>query len=61
MKSWKTLASGVLSALVVIFTIVNKFISGEPVSGDEIMLAISALASAIGLIFAKDYDATGKA
>jgi len=57
MKDWKTTSSGIVLIVGAIVTIVYSAVSGT-VTQVEIMAAVGAVVTGIGLLFAKDATST---
>lgn len=60
MKSWKTTAAGVLTALIPVLNAVQAFIDGDPATVPDWGLAIAALTAGLGLIFARDNNVSSE-
>lgn len=54
MRNPKTTGLGIGSLLIVIGGVLQQYFGGGEITGADISTAISAIVSAIGLIFAKD-------
>ncbi len=57
MKNWKTTATAIIAALVVVLQTASNLLSGQPVQWEVV---IPALITALGLLLAKDFNVTGK-
>lgn len=55
--SWRTTGAGVaalLTGLGVLGKVLNDFLLGEPISFDQVSIALTAIGTGIGLICARD-------
>ena len=59
MKSWKTTSAGLTLLLTNIIQIITLYTDHDPLSIPDWNVVIPNLVVAIGLLFAKDYNATG--
>lgn len=61
MKNWKTTIFGTGGLLMIWAPVLAAFFDGDPATVPAFGTAISASLPAIGLLFAKDFNVSGKA
>lgn len=61
MKNWKTTIFGTGGLLMIWAPVLAAFFDGDPATVPQFGTAISASLPAIGLLFAKDFNVSGKA
>lgn len=54
MKNWKTTALGISTILAAVASIVQAALDNDPATNPDITVAVAAIMSGLGLIFAKD-------
>jgi hypothetical protein len=53
-KNWKTSALGISTILAAVAGIVSAILDADPTTNPDITVAVAAIMSGLGLIFAKD-------
>ena len=59
MKSWRTTVLGIVTILTAVAGVVQAMIDNDPTTNPDMTVAVAAVVSGIGLIFAKDSKVTG--
>jgi len=59
MKSWRTTVLGIVTILTAVAGVVQAMIDNDPATNPDMTVAVAAVVSGIGLIFAKDAKVTG--
>jgi hypothetical protein len=59
MKSWRTTVLGIVTILTAVAGVVQAMIDNDPATNPDMTVAVAAVVSGIGLIFAKDSKVTG--
>lgn len=59
MKSWRTTVLGIVTILTAVAGVVQAMIDNDPATNPDMTVAVAAIVSGIGLIFAKDSKVTG--
>ena len=59
MKSWRTTVLGIVTILTAIAGVVQALVDTDPTTNPDMTVAVAAVVSGIGLIFAKDAKVTG--
>ena len=59
MKSWRTTVLGIVTILTAVAGVVQAVIDNDPATNPDLTVAVAAVVSGIGLIFAKDSKVTG--
>lgn len=60
MKSWKTTVAGICTILATVATLVKAIVDGDPTTNPDWGVAIAAITTAFGLIFARDNNVTSE-
>ena len=60
MKSWKTTIAAILAAVIAILSVVVAIVDGDPSTVPNWAAAGTAIAAAVGLLFARDNDKTSE-
>lgn len=60
MNSWKTTALGISTILAAVASIVQAALDNDPATNPDITVAVAAIMSGIGLIFARDNAKTSE-
>lgn len=58
-KSWRTTVLGITTILTAVAGVVAALIDNDPLTNPDMTVAVAAVVSGIGLIFAKDSKVTG--
>ena len=58
-KSWRTTVLGITTILTTIAGVVTALIDNDPLTNPDLTVAVAAIVSGIGLLFAKDAKVTG--
>ena len=61
--SWKTSAGGIGAILIglgMLGNVIKNFLTGEPVSMEQVVIAIAAISAGFTGIFARDNDVTSE-
>ena len=58
-KSWRTTVLGIITILTAVAGVVQAMIDNDPATNPDMTVAVAAIVSGIGLIFAKDSKVTG--
>ena len=61
--SWKTSAGGIGAMLIglgMLGNVIKNFLTGEPVSMEQVVIAIAAISAGFTGIFARDNDVTSE-
>ena len=58
MKSWRTTVLGIVTILTAVAGVVQAMIDNDPTTNPDMTVAVAAVVSGIGLIFAKDAKVT---
>jgi hypothetical protein len=58
--SWKTTALGITTVLAAVAAIVQALLDNDPATNPDFTVAIAAITSGIGLIFARDNNVTSE-
>ena len=58
-KSWRTTVLGITTILTAVAGVVAALIDNDPLTNPDMTVAVAAIVSGIGLIFAKDSKVTG--
>lgn len=58
--SWKTTALGISTILAAVTAIVQALLDADPATNPDFTVAIAAITSGIGLIFARDNNVTSE-
>lgn len=58
-KSWRTTILGIITVLTAVAGVVQAMIDTDPATNPDFTVAVAAVISGIGLIFAKDAKVTG--
>lgn len=56
-KSWRTTALGITTIVTAVAGLVQAFLDNDPTTNPDMTVAIAAIVSGIGLIFARDAKA----
>lgn len=56
-KSWRTTALGITTIVTAVAGLVQAFLDNDPATNPDMTVAIAAIVSGIGLIFARDAKA----
>jgi hypothetical protein len=59
MKSWRTTVLGIVTILTAVAGVVQALVDNDPTTNPDMTVAVAAVVSGIGLIFAKDAKVTG--
>jgi len=59
MKSWRTTVLGIVTILTAVAGVVQAMIDNDPATNPDMTVAVAAVVSGIGLIFANDDKVTG--
>ena len=59
MKSWRTTVLGIVTILTAVAGVVQALVDNDPTTNPDMTVAVAAVVSGIGLIFAKDAKGTG--
>lgn len=59
MKSWRTTVLGIVTILTAVAGVVQAMVDNDPATNPDMTVAVAAVVSGIGLIFAKDSKVTG--
>lgn len=59
MKSWRTTVLGIVTILTAVAGVVQAVVDNDPTTNPDMTVAVAAIVSGIGLIFAKDSKVTG--
>jgi hypothetical protein len=57
--SWRTTTLGIITIITAITGVVQSLIDNDPATNPDFTVAVAAVISGIGLIFAKDAKVTG--
>jgi hypothetical protein len=57
--SWRTTTLGIITILTAVTGVVQAIVDNDPATNPDLTVAIAAVISGIGLIFAKDAKVTG--
>jgi hypothetical protein len=57
--SWRTTTLGIITILTAVAGVVQAFLDNDPATNPDFTVAVAAVVSGIGLIFAKDAKVTG--
>jgi hypothetical protein len=57
--SWRTTTLGIITIITAITGVVQSIIDNDPATNPDFTVAVAAVISGIGLIFAKDAKVTG--
>lgn len=60
-KSWKTSAAGIASIVIAIASCVQALFDGDPATVPNYEVAFAAIASGLGLLFARDNNVSSEA
>lgn len=60
MKSWKTTTAGICTIVSVVAGIIKAIVDGDPTTNPDWGVAIAAVTTAFGLIFARDNNVTSE-
>ena len=60
-KSWRTTVLGITTIIAAVASIVQSAIDADPTTNPDLTVAVAAIMSGIGLIFAKDSKSSGEA
>lgn len=60
MKSWKTTVLGISTILAAVTGIVQSLLDNDPATNPDFTVAIAAITSGVGLIFARDNNVTSE-
>lgn len=60
MRSWKTSATGIATILAAVATAAKALFDNDPTTNPDWPLAIAAVTSGLGLIFARDANVTSE-
>jgi hypothetical protein len=58
-KSWRTTVLGITTIIAAIASIVQSAIDADPATNPDLTVAVAAIMSGIGLLFAKDAKVSG--
>lgn len=58
-KSWRTTVLGITTILTAVAGVVAAMVDHDPMTNPDMTVAVAAIVSGIGLIFAKDSKVTG--
>lgn len=61
MKNWKTTALGISTILAAVASVIQAALDNDHSTNPDITVAVAAIMSGIGLIFAKDSKSSGEA
>ena len=61
MKNWKTTALGISTILAAIASVIQAVLDNDHSTNPDITVAVAAIMSGLGLIFAKDAKSSGEA
>ena len=57
--SWRTTTLGIITILTAVAGVVQALVDNDPATNPDFTVAVAAVVSGIGLIFAKDAKVTG--
>lgn len=58
-KSWRTTVLGIITILTAVAGVVQAVVDNDPATNPDLTVAVAAVLSGVGLIFAKDSKVSG--